>query len=297
MKKLFLFASFIMIITSCGPRLIYPHLEWLVPWYISDYISLDSMQKNMLEKRLMKQLDWHCRTQLAAYAETLRAAGRYFAVDDQPIDASQIRFYYIKLTAHWKDLVRRIGPDITEILLTASDEQIDELFGNLEKQNRELRKEYVDLPDRELDAKRQERMAGRLKHWIAELTVDQKAAVADWSSQLTPIADLWLQNREAIQEAARALLVQLNRSPGVRASLLELIVNPEAVRSAAYQHKIDLNLDATINSIARLNQLLTSEQRRHLLKRIDSLAADFDKLSCDPAELPNPRHIQQDPAD
>lgn len=297
MRKIFLFGSFLIVMASCGPKLIYPHLEWLVPWYISDYISLDSVQKNMLEKRLMKQLDWHCRTQLTAYAETLRAIGRDFAVGDQPIDATQIRFYYIKLTAHWKDLLRRIGPDITDILLTASDEQIDELFSNLEKQNREFRKEYVDPSDRELDAKRQKRMAGRLKHWIAELTAEQKAAVADWSSQLTPIADLWLQNREAIQEAARELLVQRTRLPGVRASLLELIVNPEAIRSGAYQHKIDLNLDATLHLIGHLNQLLTAEQRRHLLKRIESLAADFDTLSCDPTELPNPRLIQQVPAD
>ena len=38
-----------VVIAGCGPRLVYPHLDWLIPWYVSDYISLDSDQKNMLE--------------------------------------------------------------------------------------------------------------------------------------------------------------------------------------------------------------------------------------------------------
>ena len=62
-------------LAGCGPRLIYPHLEWLIPWYISDFISLDDRQKNMLEERLLKQLAWHCRTQLTIYAEALRSIG------------------------------------------------------------------------------------------------------------------------------------------------------------------------------------------------------------------------------
>ena len=45
-----------IVLAGCGPWLVYPHLDWLIPWYVSDYISLDSDQKNMLEKRLLKLL-------------------------------------------------------------------------------------------------------------------------------------------------------------------------------------------------------------------------------------------------
>ena len=86
MKKFLIASAFLVVFAGCGPRLIYPHLDWLIPWYVNDYISLDDTQNNMLQKRLLKQLDWHCRTQLPSYAKTLRAIGREFANSDLAFD-------------------------------------------------------------------------------------------------------------------------------------------------------------------------------------------------------------------
>lgn len=73
MKKFAVIALFLLFMIGCGPRLVYPHPDWLIPWYISKYISLDCEQKDMLQKRLRQQLDWHRRTQLPNYVESLRA--------------------------------------------------------------------------------------------------------------------------------------------------------------------------------------------------------------------------------
>ncbi len=286
MKKFLLILSFLIVVVGCGPRYIYPHLNWLVPWYVSDYISLDDTQKNMLQKRLLKQLDWHCRTQLPTYAETLRAIGRDLAKADQPVNYSKIRSYNIKLMELWKGLMKQIGPDITDILITASDEQIGELFDNLATQNQEFRKEYVDLPARKLTEKRQKRMNKRLKYWISNATAEQKEAISSWSEQMVPITQDWLQNREMIQAEARRLLARRSSGPDFRADLLKFIVNPEFFRTPAYQAKIETNIEITIKLIIELDRLLTPAQRSYLLKRIESLASDFDKLSCDPKDVP-----------
>ena len=288
MKKFLFASSFLIVFVGCGPRLIYPHLDWLIPWYVNDYISLDDTQKNMLQKRLLKQLDWHCRTQLPTYAEMLRAIGREFANEDQTVTYSKIQSYYIKLMELWKGLIKQIGPDITDILITASNEQIGELFDNLAKQNREFSKKYVDLPTRKLIENRQKRLNKRLKYWISDPTTEQKEAVATWSKQLVSISKDWLQNREMLQDKARRLLARRNSSPEFRENLLELIVNPELLRTPAYQAKIEANIDITIKSIIQLNRLLTPAQRSYLLKRIESLASDFDKLSCDPKDVSKP---------
>lgn len=288
MKKFVLLSSFVIVLTGCGPRLIYPHLEWLIPWYVSDYISLDDTQKNMLQKRLLKQLDWHCRTQLPAYAESLRAIGRDFADAEQPINYAKIRFHINKLMELYKGLLKQIGPDIHAILITASDAQITELFDNLKKQNQEFKAEYVNLPIPQLNENRQKRSIKRLKYWISNLTAGQKEAISAWSSQLVPTSKDWLQNREILQTEARRLLSQRGSSPELSATLLELIVNSDQMRTAAYQAKIDANIDMTIQLIIRLDRLITPQQRSYLLKRIESLAADFDKLSCDPKDVPRP---------
>lgn len=286
MKKILLVSSLLIVFAGCGPRYIYPHLNWLIPWYVSDYISLDDTQKNMLQKRLLKQLDWHCRTQLPAYAETLRAIGWELANADQVIDYSKIQSYNIKLMELWKGLMKQIGPDITDIMITASNEQIGELFDNLAKQNREFRKEFVDLPTRKLTENRQKRMHKRLTYWISSPTAEQKEAISTWSQQMIPLSEDWLQNREMLQDQARRLLAQRHSRPDFRAALLKFIINPERLRTPAYQAKIETNIDITIKLIIQLDRLLTPAQRSYLLKRIESLAADFDKLSCDPKEVP-----------
>ena len=289
MKKALLVSFSLLILVSCGPRLVYPHLDWLIPWYISDYISLDNAQKNLLQKRLLKQLDWHCRTQLPTYADTLRGIGRDFTNPDQSIGYSKIQFYITSLMVLWKELLKQIGPDITDIMITASDAQIDELFDNLAKQNQKFSQEYVDLEAQKLNENRQKRMIKNLKYWISNLTTQQKETLSAWSTQLVPISEEWLLNREMIQAEARRLLSQRNSSLEFRAKLLDLIVNPELRRSSAYERKIDTNIDLTIEFIIRLARQLTPEQRSYLLKRIESLATDFDKLSCDPKDATIPR--------
>ena len=300
MKKIAIIIIAWAALSGCGPRIVYQHLDWLVPWYISDYITLDSDQENMLERRLAKLLDWHCRTQLPAYAMTLRALGADFTDRANPVSEATLQAYNTKIIMLWKKLLQQIGPDVIAILATASDEQIKELFDNLAEQNQKFRKKYVDLPPGELIQNRQNRMLKRLKYWVSDLNPAQRQAVADWSSQLTPIAEQWVQNREKLQAEALRLLSHRNYDPGrdsdspkdgnpeFSLGMRALIMHPENMRSVEYQHKIDINTAITIRLFVQLDRMLSEDQRSHLLDRIESLAADFDTLSCDPATVPKP---------
>jgi len=288
MKKIAAIIIIGVALTGCGPRLMYQHLDWLIPWYVSDYISLDSDQQNLLEERLVKLLDWHCRTQLPVYAMTLRALGRDLANPAEPVSEATLQAYNRKIIILWKAFLQQIGPDITAILATASDDQIKELFGNLEKQNQKFRKKFVDLPPDESNRRRQERMIKRLKHWVSDLKPEQIQAVADWSRQLAPIAEQRIQHREMIQAKARNLMAHRSENPDFRSRLQALIMLPESMRSVDYQSKIELNTRITIRFLVQLDQMLTKDQRAHLLTQIESLAADFETLSCDPATLSKP---------
>jgi hypothetical protein len=220
---------------------------------------------------------------------TLRALGGDLASSTDPADEATLQAYNTKIIALWKELLQQIGPDITAILATATDDQIDELFVNLEKQNQAFREKYVDLPPAELIQNRQNRMIKQLKYWISELNAEQRQAVSEWSSQLTTIAEQWVQNRAGIQAEARKLLARRDENPEFRTAMQNLIIHPEKMRSVEYQHKIDINTGVTIKFLVRMDRRLTEDQRSHLLDRIESLAADFETLSCDPATLPKPQ--------
>ncbi len=281
-----------LLLSGCGPRLVYPHLDWLIPWYVSDYISLDSDQKSMLEDRLAKQLDWHCRTQLPAYASALREMGQDLTDNSRPATVATLQTYNARFMALWKELIQQVAPDIIAILATSTDEQIGELFANLEEQNQKFKEKYVDLPPEELSRNRQKRMLKNIKYWISKPNPDQVRVVDEWNSQLTPIGVEWLENRQTVQAEGRRLLSGRHDDPGFQAAMQDLIINPEKLRSVEYQRKIDSNTDVTISYLTELIRMLTEDQRAYLQDRVESLAADFDALSCDPQQVPKPTYNQ-----
>ena len=282
MKKLICISFCLILIFGCGPGFIYPHLDWLIPWYIDDYISLNSDQSSMLKSRLMQQLDWHCRTQLSAYAEYLRDIAADFEKPSPSVTYESLEAHFARLLMHWRDLMRQIAPDVADILITATDEQIEELFSNLEKENQDLRSEYLDPPADELLEIRRKKMIKRLDYWISSLTAEQKQAVKDWNLQLQPITEEWLQNRERFQADLRRLLARRADAADFREKLSEMLIYPERSRAPGYQEKLEHNAAVTLKFIIAIDQLMTPEQRKKLVRRLNNLAKDFDRLKCEP---------------
>ena len=282
MKKIICIISLLMLVVGCGPRLIYPHLDWLIPWYVDDYISLNSDQSSILKSRLVEQIDWHCRTQLSVYAESFRDMAADFENSSPPVTYATLQSHYDRLMKHWKDLMRQIAPDVSEILITATDQQIDELFSNLDKKNQDLKSEYVDSPPDMLLKNRRKRMMERREYWISSLTPEQKQAVTDWSLRLQPISEEWLHNRERFQADIRRLLTQRSAATYFRERFSEMLINPERGRSPGYQQKIEYNTAVSLNFLVTINRLLPPDQRKKLLRRLNDLAEDFDRLSCEP---------------
>ena len=283
MKKLIFIICLLLVVSACGPRMIYPHLDWLIPFYVDDYISLNREQSSLLEKRLVRVLEWHCRTQLPVYAQSLRELAKDLEDPRQTVSYERLQYYFNQFKTLWQELSKQIGPEMADILVTASDEQLAELFQNIEKRNKEFKSEYVDIPLEKLAEKRKERMARDLKQWISRLTREQKQAISDWSDQIKPLSAGGLKNREKVLTEVQNLLAKRRYAPAFKNAFVALLVNLDQMRSTDYQKKIDYNTDVTFKLFMKLDRSLNFTQRAYLLKRIGSLAADFEILSCDPA--------------
>ncbi len=269
-------------IIACSPKVLYPRLDWLIPWYIDDYISLDRSQSSQVSSRLNRQLDWHCHTQLPQYAEFLMSIRRE-VLAGQSLTIARLETYNDRLSQHWYALLERIGPDIIDILFSATDEQIAELFENLERKNRKKEIEYVELSPQDVIHNRQQRMQKQLKFWFSDLTDFQKQAVGEWSLQLEPMAAEWIAHRRTVQGAAQRLLVQGNHSADIRNQLMELIMSSRELRDSEYQRKIDFNTERTLVWLAELSQSLTPDQIAHFSGRIQSLVTEIDQMNCSPS--------------
>ncbi|HHP7236119.1 MAG TPA: DUF6279 family lipoprotein [Desulfobacterales bacterium] len=282
MKKALLLLIAVVTLTACGPRWYYPNLDWLIPWYVDDYISLDSRQSTDLGRRLVSLLDWHCRTQLPDYAGFLREIRRDAA--EGRLDIQRFSAYNERIRGYWDIMIARIGPEVVTLMVTASDEQIRELFDNLERENQKLEEEFVNPPDEEIVRNRQKRMEKRLGYWFSDLTDAQQRMVAAWSEQLAPISADWIENRRKVQAEFQRLLEKRNHSEEFADAFLALLNHPEAVRSETYRAKIATNTERTLLLLAQVSASMTPDQHAHFDGRLESLANDFETLSCDPTQ-------------
>jgi hypothetical protein len=283
MKKILALVIGLILLSACGPKLYYPSLDWLIPWYVDDYISLEPDQSSRLRTQLARQLDWHCRTQLPEYAEFLLDLRREVDHSGRPVTVERLDTYKMRLIRYWNVLIHQISPDIADIMFSATDEQVDELFENLETKNRDIENEYVVPPPQKIIQNRQKRMQKRLNFWLGGLTEPQIKAVDAWNLQVEPIAADRVSYRRKIQAAGRHILENRTNPDELEAALRGLLTNAEEFRTENYQRKIDVNTQRTFELLAYMLETLTPNQRNHLSNRLESLAADLDQLSCDPA--------------
>jgi hypothetical protein len=270
----------VLFLTACSPAWYYPHLDWLLPWYIRDYVTLEPAQQSQLEKRLNRQLEWHCRTQLPAYAAFLRSVKQDFENPASVVSPEQFRAYYRILQLFWRELLTSIAPDVADLLLSASDRQIDELFRGIEADNQELEERYVDPPPEEIVRNRYDRMSERLMVWIGDIGDGQKNAIREWSFQLGVYGAEWIANRKALQQRFRALLAGRARNPAFKAQFVALLTAPQTLQEAAYSAQVAHRTALTLDLLTRIAVSLTTEQRRHLFSYLTILAEDFDRLTC-----------------
>lgn len=281
--------SVVVLLFACGPRWTYTNLDWIIPWYVEDYIPLDAQQNDELSARLAYQLDWHCRTQMNRYAYFLRQLRQDLSAPGRPVLAQRWGDYLERLRQYWIDLIYQVGPDAMAILVTASDEQIDALFANIEKTNLELQHEYVDPPLGARQQNRQKRMQKRTAYWTGPLTTAQLEQVGQWAHGLTETAEEWMIHRRRFQATLRQQLLRRRRGEDFEHRLLDLFATPERLRTPSFQEKIDTNMELTFALLENISRSLTPKQRRHIVNRLGKLADELDRLACDPSPGPSER--------
>ncbi|CAM5429769.1 DUF6279 family lipoprotein [Thauera mechernichensis] len=271
-----LFAAFVL--GGCSVRMAYSQLDWLVPWYLRDYVMLDAGQRNLLDRQLSARLDWHCRTHLAEYAATLREAQTTLAADR--IGSSDLLPYLARGEGWWREILAALEDDARVLLPALSDEQVDELQQAFERRQREARKEFLGGDDAAQREARIARMEKRLQRWFGRLTTEQRVLIGVWSDALEPTTEAWLDERARWQaDVLDALRVRADGAafaPRVAAFMAPVQDEPTPGYRARQAH----NRDRSLVLLAEVFNTATPAQRQRLQRELEGLAAQFERLAC-----------------
>ena len=275
-KIFFLIAALFFLLPGCGVKTVYNNLDLLIPWYVDDLISLNDEQQAELEKRLANIITWHRTTQLTQYSTFMR---KTTAQVKDGVTEKELDDAFAEAGKSWQSLIEKIAPELVDILLTATDEQKQELFENIAKRNEEFKKDYLDLSEEERRRDRIKAIQKNFRRWLGALNDQQKATIEHYASNFIPIHnDRWL-FRLRWQNEFRKLMYEDPAKPQVRAGLEKLFVDMQEMYPEDYQNKRRVNVKLIKEMILKMNNTITHEQFDHLFKRIESYADTFDELA------------------
>jgi len=262
-----------------GLKIVYSRLDWIIPYKIDDYVSLNEKQRKELDKELRIILDWHCANAVNQYAHWLRDIRSDVANDT--INKEKISEYMQTMATFWQDVVAKIGHSADNVLYGIESSQVDELFENLDEKNLEYQHDYMDLPYAELRLELEEAMQARFEKWLGELTEQQIATIRLWSYGATKRTAGWVASRLVWQQALHEVLTQKQQRKQFAQSLFELLRYPERLWTESHTWERERGRREIKKLLFDIYQSLLPRQFNHLLEQLDSWSEDIDSLSCE----------------
>ena len=264
------------LLTACSSTFMYNRLDWLIPWYMDDYIALDRDQKDMLKVKLDPLLHWHRYQELDEYITIL-----------DRIEQDLEKQVTVETVQSWVAEIREAGNRVELSFLkmaldlgaSLNDEQIDEFKQSLRKSQQDYEEEYLDRDAKKYSKDSYKSLTKNLRRFVGRLTSEQKLQLQHASDSLQRFDSAWLGDRELWLQKLDKLL---NREPGWQQAVLDAHAGRERTRNPEYQSILRHNGQILSEAISRLLNQLDDKQSKRLIKEINDLRKDLQKLSSKP---------------
>lgn len=265
-----------LLLAGCGVRFVYNQLDWLIPWYLEDYVELERDQETLFEERLQSYLAWHRTDQLPRYSAFLhQVADRA----EKGLNQEDIAHIEDQTEQFAQALMDRMLNDLIDLLETASDEQIEQLFQRLEQDNKEYRREYIEVSADKQKKQRYKEVIKYAERWTGRLSDEQVKQIGEWVVQFELMGPEIEAARVAWQDEFRRVLALRSDRKVYEAAFKKLISNPDFGRSDELKRKLAYNSELAVKLYLQLDKTLTQRQREHMVKKLRSYADDFQLLS------------------
>ena len=274
--RFFVIMSAVVILSGCSFKLIYGQLDWLVPWYADDYVSFNPAQEIILDDQLEQFLSWHRQDQLPQYADYFDSIAQ--AMTDG-LDGAELEQIEGQARQFSEQLLRQFIPHLNDLLIELDDAQVEELFANLERRNKDYHERYIETSDKKQRRERNNSMKKFIQRWTGELNENQSNRVKQWSLEYRRLGSEFLQSRVDWQEKFKVLLERRGEGGGIETQLQSLLLQPLEPRLGIAQADFEENRRLIRKLYLEIDQMLTDQQRSRALRRLRGYAEDFRELA------------------
>lgn len=250
-------------------------------WWLNSYVDFEGEQKPWVKRHIDELFVWHRRTQLRGYAEL---ASRMQCRDLSAVTAEQLLSDYEDGKTRVLTITDKAAPELADLALSLTPEQIANIEDKLEKNNRKFRKEYLQGSKEKRQEFRYKKMMKQAEYWFGNFNREQEAKLRQLSDARPLNNELVLEDRLRRQQELIDLLRKIQAQRPAKEEAVRLIRAYIAAASDRFgnrQHQafFDATVRGNAELVAGMMHLATPAQRSHFVKTLQDWISDFNRLS------------------
>ena len=266
-------AMIVLLLTACSSTtFLYNRLDFIIPWYLDDYVDLNKAQRSQLDGLLAPFLEWHRSEELPRYRDIL---DDMIANLDQPATPESVAQMSANLEQAWF----RLEAEAVEWLLALGEEledaQIEEFLAELAKSQKKYEKKYLDRDDEEYREELYDSFKDSAQDFLGRLDWGQRALLETASGNMQRSDDAWLSERAEWIEQMRQYL---RREPGWQQAVRDGLATREESVSPEYRETFNHNLAVINQLVADVLNSRSEKQDARLRKKLNGFREDLDTL-------------------
>lgn len=263
----------LFVVSACSSTTyVYNRLDFLLPWYMDDYVDLDAEQEAYLDELLVPFLAWHRAHELPVY---LTALNRIEDSLNQPLTAEIVGTIVTEFELAWLRLQSEGLERLLDLGASLSDEQIAAFLEALWEQQREFEEEYLERTEAEFFEDNDDNTRDTFQDYLGKLSDDQKQWVRDVSRRLLRSDQVWLKERA---QWLTELGILLEREPGWQERVRVAISAKNNTMTPEYQRIYEHNMDAIYQLTAQVLNARSERQSRHVRGKLADVREDLETL-------------------
>lgn len=268
-------------VASCSAvKLGYNSLPQVGFWWLDGYVDFSDEQQPRVRDDLGRLHQWHRRQELPKIGALLQQAERMVAGD---ITADEVCAVVPAIRQRLAAVADRAEPAAVTLALGLQPEQLAHLQRKYEKNVRDYRKDWVDLPTGELKDKQSKQYVDRMEMVYGRLEDNQRELVRTQLERSVFSAETSLRERQRRQQdtlqTLRRLAGQQVSLTEARAAMHQLVERALQSPDLRYRSYEDALIRQGCVNIAAIHQSTTQQQRVGAARRLRAYQRDVEDLA------------------
>jgi hypothetical protein len=263
----------LVVLTGCSSTtFIYNRLDFLIPWYLGDYVDLNREQKARLDALLEPFLDWHRAEELPQYLLVLDDIDARL---DGPISGADVGDTLDEVEQAWLRVETRALGWLLDLGADLSDEQIAQFIEELRDKQVEYEEKYLTRTEQEYRQDAEENLRDNLQDMLGRLDKPQRARVVEASEALQRSDAVWLRERAEWIDLMEQLL---QRQDGWQDAVRQASRTRDERQSELYRQTYEHNVSVVYEAVADILNNRSTRQDERLRRELNKYREAIETL-------------------